>query len=67
MINYLYLQFWRETKEEIELVEKLFIENLYKYLRTRENKYLEYIANNANEIQRLDLLKKEYYQKIFYS
>ena len=32
----------------------------------RESEYLEYITNNANEIQRLDLLKKEYYEKIFY-
>ena len=66
MINYMYLQYWKETKENIDLEEKLLVENLYMYLRTRESEYLEYITNNANEIQRLDLLKKEYYEKIFY-
>lgn len=63
----MYLQYWKETKENIDKLEKLLIENLYMYLRTRENEQLEYIANNANEIQQLDLLKKEYYKKIFYS
>ena len=33
---------------------------------TREDEYLEYIITNANEIQRLNLLKKEYYRKTFY-
>ena len=67
MIDYLYLQYWKETKEDIELLEKLLIENLYDYLRTRESEHLEYIVNKANEMQRLELLKKEYYEKIFHS
>ena len=50
MINYMYLQYWKVTKENIDLAETLLNENLYMYLRTRESEYLEYIANNANEI-----------------
>ena len=66
MINYEYLQYWVKTIEEINLHEKLLIENRFDYLRTREVEHLEYIINNANEIQRLDLLKREYYRKTFY-
>ena len=66
MINYKYLQYWVKTIENIDLLEKLLIENLFDYLRTRDNEHLEYIINNANEIQRLDLLKREYYRKTFY-
>ena len=66
MINYEYLQYWVKTIEDIDLHEKLLIENLFDYLRTREVEHLEYIINNANEIQRLDLLKREYYRKTFY-
>lgn len=33
----MYLQYWKETKENIDKLEKLLIENLYMYLRTREN------------------------------
>ena len=66
MINYEYLQYWVKTIEDIDLHEKLLIENLFDYLRTREVEHLEYITNNANEIQRLDLLKREYYTKTFY-
>ena len=66
MINYEYLQYWVKTIEDIDLHEKLLIENLFDYLRTREVKHLEYITNNVNEIQRLDLLKREYYRKTFY-
>ena len=65
MIDYLYLQYWKETKEDIELLEKLLIEKLYDYLRTRESEHLEYIVNNANEIQRLELLKKNITKKYF--
>ena len=66
MINYEYLQYWVKTIEDIDLHEKLLIENLFDYLRTREVEYLEYIINNANEIQRLDLLRRVYYRKTFY-
>ena len=66
MINYEYLQYWVKTIEDIDLHEKLLIENLFDYLRTREVEHLEYITNNVNEIQRLDLLKREYYRKTFY-
>ena len=66
MINYEYLQYWVKTIEDIDLHEKLLIENLFDYLRTREVEHLEYIINNANEIQRLDLLKRKYYRKTFY-
>ena len=65
MINYEYLQYWVKTIEDIYLHEKLLIENLFDYLRTREVEHLEYIINNANEIQQLDLLNSEYYRKIF--
>ena len=66
MISYEYLQYWVKTIEDIDLHEKLLIENLFDYLRTREVEHLEYITNNVNEIQRLDLLKREYYRKTFY-
>ena len=65
MINYEYLQYWVKTIEDIDLHEKLLIENLFDYLRTREVEHLEYIINNANEIQRLDLLKKNIIEKYF--
>ena len=51
MINYEYLKYWVKTIENIDLLEKLLIENLFDYLRTREVEHLEYIINNANEIQ----------------
>ena len=66
MINYEYLQYWVQTKESIDRHEKLLIENLFGYLMTREDEYLEYIITNVNEIQRLGLLKREYYRKTFY-
>ena len=61
----MYLQYWKETKKNIELLEKLLIENLYDYFTTREIEHLEYITENVKEIQRLEPLKEEYYKKIF--
>ena len=43
----------------------LMKENLIKYFRTKDIRYLEYLKNNIEELQRLSEKTKEYYSKAF--
>jgi len=67
MINYEYLQYWQATIENITLLGDLIKENIEIYQRTQDIQYIEYILENIKEIIRLIPLKKEYYDKAFYT
>ena len=53
MINYEYLKYWKQEIEEIRLTKNLIKTNLIAYFKTKDIKYLEYLKNNIEDLQKL--------------
>ena len=65
MINYEYLEYWRQDMEQIRLIETLMKKNLLDYIKTRNMEHIVYLKNNIEELVRLKQITKECYDIAF--
>ena len=65
MINYEYLEYWRQDMEKIRLIETLIKKNLLDYIKTRNMEHIVYLKNNIEELIRLKQITKECYDIAF--